>query len=234
MKRFWKAATVSIAEDGWQVLLDERPVRTPAKRPCIVPIEAMADEIAAEWDAQTDSVNPMSMPLTRAASTCLDRVAPEMPAVRANVAGYGETDLLCYRAPHPEPLVMRQAEAWDPWLDWSAAALGAPLNVGTGVMHVAQREQSLTNLSLAVETCGPWTLTALSELVTISGSLVLGLAVQRGSLPAAEAWQLSRIDEDWNIDEWGEDADAAALAERRRKDFMNAARLLEMLPGPGL
>lgn len=230
MKRFWSNAEVAKTDDGWQVLLDGRPVRTPAKRACVVPVQAMADLIAVEWRTQEDIVDPLSMPLTRAASTCLDRVAPEMSAVGENIAGYGETDLLCYRATHPNALIDRQTVAWDPWLAWATEELDAPLKQGAGVMHIAQPEASLFNLAQAVKRCGPWTLTGLSELVTISGSLVLGLAVQQGAIAAQDAWPLSRIDEDWNIEKWGDDEDAAALAARRQADFLNAARVLSLLP----
>jgi chaperone required for assembly of F1-ATPase len=230
VKRFWKTVEIAEAEaGGWQVLLDTKPVRTPARHPCAVPSRAMAERIAAEWDAQDEAVNPLSMPVTRAASTCLDRVAPEMEAVRQIVASYGETDLLCYRAPHPQELIARQAEGWDPWLAWAAATYGARLKTGSGVMHIAQDADAILALSTAVNGYDPWRLTALSELVTISGSLVLGLAVADEALDAADGWSLSRIDEQWNIDEWGEDAEAAAQAAKRRTDFLSAAGLLDLL-----
>jgi chaperone required for assembly of F1-ATPase len=169
------------------------------------------------------------MPLTRAASTCLDRVLPELDAVRRNVAGYGGTDLLCYRAPEPPELAAREARGWDPLLDWAAAALGARLAVGEGVMHIAQAPEALARLGEEVEALDAWELTALSELTTLTGSLVLALAVCHGRIDAAEAWTLSRIDEDWNIEEWGSDAEAAAQTARRRAEFMAAADLLRLL-----
>ncbi len=234
MKRFWTETTAREGDGGWHVLLDGRPVRTPARNACVVPVQALAQEIAVEWDAQTEVVNPLSMPMTRAASTCLDRVVPEIDAVRQNVSSYAETDLICYRAAHPQALAAKQAQRWDPLLHWSAKDLGAPLTTATGVMHVQQSAEHLARLASAVSECGPWTLTALSELVTISGSLVIGLAVQRDAIPAEDGWSLSRIDEDWNIQEWGEDADAAAQTARRRSDFMNAASLLRHLGAPEL
>jgi chaperone required for assembly of F1-ATPase len=145
------------------------------------------------------------------------------------VASYGETDLICYRAPHPEGLATRQAEAWDPLVAWAAEALTAPLALAEGVMHVSQPPGSLTRLAEAVRAHDAWELTALHDLVTISGSLVIGLAVSHGQLDAETAWPLSRIDEDWNIAEWGEDAEAAAAARRREAEFLTAARLLELL-----
>jgi chaperone required for assembly of F1-ATPase len=229
LKRFWKQARSEQVEGGWLVRLDNRPVRTPARRLCVVPLAGMADGIAAEWNAQGDRIDPYTMPLTRAASTCLDRVVPELDSVRRNVAGYGGTDLLCYRAPDPPELARRQAAAWDPVLGWAADALGARLVVGEGVMHVAQPMEAVARLAAEVEALDAWELTALSELTTLSGSLALALAVCHGRLDAAEAWRLSRIDEDWNIEEWGEDAEAARQATRRQAEFIAAAALLRLL-----
>lgn len=229
MKRFWKAARVEQVEGGWLVRLDDRPVRTPARRLCVVPVAGMAEGVAAEWNAQEERIDPLSMPLTRAASTCLDRVMPELDAVRRSVAGYGGTDLLCYRAPEPAELAGRQARGWDPLLDWAAEAFGARLVVGEGVMHVAQPPEAVERLGQEVRALDPWELTALSELTTLSGSLVLALAVCHGRLEAGEAWRLSRIDEQWNIEQWGEDAEAARQTERREADFIAAADLLRLL-----
>ena len=229
MKRFWTEAKTASAGDGWTVLLDGRPVRTPAKRQVIVPVSKMAEAIAREWDAQDETIQPLSMPMTRAAATCLDRVTPEAKAVAVNIASYGETDLLCYRAEAPVALVDRQAHGWDPVLTWAREALGAQLTVGTGVMHIAQSSEAVEALSREVSGLDPWRLTCLAELTTISGSLVLGLAVRHGRLDASEAWRLSRVDEDWNIEQWGEDHDAAEQAAKREADFLHAAHVLELL-----
>jgi len=233
MKRFWTRAEVAAAAGGWTVALDGRPVRTPARAACIVPRRALADAIAAEWAAQEDEVRPLTMPMTRAAATCLDRVVPHLPEVQENVAGYGGTDLLCYRADGPAALVVRQETGWNPVLTWAGEALGAPLATGTGVMHIAQPAGALVALAGHVAALDPWRLTALSEMTTLSGSLVLGLAVGHGRLDAEAAWELSRIDEQWNIEQWGEDAEAAALEAAKRADFLNAARLWALLDGAG-
>ena len=229
MKRFWKATSTEETAGGWVVLLDGRRVKTPAKRDIVLPVHTLAEEVAAEWDAQDGEVAPLSMPLTRAAATCLDRVAPEFDAVARTIAEYGETDLLCYRATHPEGLVRRQSEGWDPVLAWLRETHDVHLVIGAGVMHVQQDRASVSRLAAMVNEQDAWGLTALSEMVTISGSLVLGLAVRQGSLVAEDAWRLSRIDEQWNIDEWGEDADAAELARTRQADFLRAAELLKTL-----
>ncbi len=229
MKRFWNAVTVEAGDCGFAILLDRRPVRTPAKASCLVPTRALADAVAAEWAAVEGEVNPAAMPLTRAANSAIDRVIPECQAVAAMIAAYGETDLICYRAPHPPGLARRQAEGWDPLVAWAVETLGAPLVLAEGVMHVAQPPEGLAPLAEAVRGHGPWELTALYDLVSISGSLVIGLAVSHGHLDAESAWPLSRIDEDWQIEEWGADDEAVAVAERRRGDFTNAARLLELV-----
>ncbi|MEM6661100.1 MAG: ATP12 family protein [Pseudomonadota bacterium] len=229
MKRFWKEVTVAEVDGGWQVFLDGRSVRTPAKLDCTVPRRSMADRIRAEWDATEGEVQPLEMPMTRTAATCLDRVAPDATAVRQSLVAYGETDLLCYRAPHPVELAERQRLAWDPVLAWARSDLGSHLVLTEGVMHVRQSTDAIDALASFVEETDAWTLTCLADLVTISGSLVLGLAVLRGFLTADDAWSRSRIDEDWNTEEWGDDAEAAAHAARRQADFLHAADVLRLL-----
>ncbi|MHA1109295.1 MAG: ATP12 family chaperone protein, partial [Alphaproteobacteria bacterium] len=218
MKRFWKSVETQATDGGWRVLLDSRPVNTPARRPCVVPVEAMASEIAREWDAQEGEVVALSMPMTRTAATCLDRVAPEIAAVAESVATYGAADLTCYRAGHPAGLVTRQKLGWDPLLAWSSEALDAPLSAHPGVIHVSQPAAAIEALAARVRRLDAWALTAVADLTTISGSLLIALAVLERRLEAPQAWRLARIDEDWNVEEWGEDADAAALAARREAD----------------
>ncbi|MEM1275433.1 MAG: ATP12 family protein [Pseudomonadota bacterium] len=229
MKVFWSEVTVNASEAGFAIALDGRPLRTPSKAALTVPTDALAQGLALEWREQTGAVRPETMPLTRAANTVIDRVIPHQAAVTAEIARYGETDLLCYRAPDPAGLVARQKAAWDPLLDWAGEALGAPLHVTTGLMHCLQPAESLEALRLAVEAHGPWQLAGLHDLVTLSGSLIIGLAVSHQQTSAAKAWPLSRIDEDWNIEEWGEDAEAAELASRKHRAFLDKERLLNLL-----
>ncbi|MBC2836987.1 ATP12 family protein [Paragemmobacter straminiformis] len=223
-KRFWKEAAVESVGPGYTVRLDGRPVKTPAKTPLVVPTLALAEAIAAEWDAQQGAVRPETMPFTRAANSALDKVTPQFDAVVDMLAAYGGTDLLCYRATGPEALVARQAAAWDPLLDWSATALGAPLRAVAGVMHIAQAPASLDALRQPVADMTPFQLAAFHDLVAISGSLVLALAVIRGRLPCEAAWELSRIDENWQIEQWGDDEEAALLTAVRHTDFLQAGR----------
>lgn len=228
-KRFWKAAQVEPEGEGWGVRLDGRPVRTPSGHLLVAPTRALAEATAQEWDAQGERLDPRTMPLTRSLNTVIERVAPRPDEVADAIAAYGEADLLCYRAPHPQALADRQAEAWDPWLDWAERRHGARMVRAEGVMHVDQPPESVEALRQAARAHGPFQLAALHEFVTLSGSLILGLAVAEGALPAEEGWRLSRIDEEYQIEQWGEDAEAAARAETRRKDFLAARRLMDLL-----
>lgn len=223
-RRFWTTAGVVAVAGGHAVLLDDRPVRTPAKMPLILPTEALAQVIAAEWQSVEGKVNPSVMPFTRMANSAIDKVTPQFDAVAAMLADYGATDLVCYRAEGPVPLVSRQAAAWDPLLDWTATDLRAPLLTISGVMHRAQPRSSLDTLHQAVRAMTPFQMTAFHDLVAISGSLVLAMAVTGGRLAAEAAWTLSRIDEAWQIEEWGEDEEAAEMAAGKRADFLQADR----------
>jgi chaperone required for assembly of F1-ATPase len=228
-KRFWERAAVASAGPEWEVRLDGRTLRTPAGAPLALPTEALARAVAAEWDAVADTIRPETMPLTRAANTSIDSVARDPAPVIETIADYGGSDLLCYRAEAPEALRQRQFAAWDPVLAWAAEALDARLVAVMGVIHVPQPEESLIALRRAVAENDAFRLTALSELVALSGSLVLGLAVLRGALAGEVAWRLSRIDEDWQEEQWGRDAEAHRAAEARRAAFLDAERLLRLL-----
>lgn len=228
MKRFWKEVAAVAAAGGHELRLDGRTVRTPGGRPLRLPTRALAEAVAEEWRAVGERVRPQEMPLTRAANTVIDRVAADPAPVAAEISAYGESDLLCYRAAYPEGLAARQAAAWDPLLAWAREALGASLETVAGVMPCPQPPASLARLSAAVAAHDPWELVALHELVTLSGSLVLGLAVSHGHIAPEAAWEASRLDEQWNAEEWGEDAEAAAVAARRREEFLAAARLLAL------
>lgn len=227
-KRFWKEARAEVCDGGFTVRLDGRAVKTPAKVPLVVPTLAMAEAIAAEWDAQQGEVKPDTMPVTRAANSAIDKIVPQCAAVVEIVAAYGGSDLLCYRAVGPEALIARQAAGWDPVLDWAAQALGVRLAVTQGVMHVAQDEGALARLTARVEGFDPFRLAAFHDLVAISGSLVLALAVTEGRLTAEEAWALSRIDEHWQVEQWGEDEEAAASEAARHEGFVAAARFFAL------
>jgi chaperone required for assembly of F1-ATPase len=203
-------------------------VKTPAKAALILPTRAMAETIAAEWDAQGRTVDPRSMPVTRAANSAIDKVAVQFDEVARLLADYGGSDLLCYRAIGPAALTLRQEAAWDPLLDWAATSLGAPLNTTRGVVHVAQPADSLARLTARITALGPFHLAAVHDLIAISGSLVLALAIIDGRLTLEEAWDASRIDETWQAEQWGEDEDAAAQEALRKTGFLQAGRFFAL------
>lgn len=223
-RRFWTIAAVVPVDGGFTVHLDGRPVRTPLKAPLIVPTLGLAQAIAAEWQAQTGKIDPETMPFTRTANSAIDKVAPQFAAVADMLAEYGGSDLLCYRAEGPSDLIALQARGWDPLLDWAREELGASLTVTVGVMHVAQTAESQTSLRRAVHAQTPFQLSAFHDLVAITGSLVLAIAVTRSRITVEEAWTLSRIDEDWQNSLWGEDEEAKEVAERKHTALVQAHR----------
>ncbi len=224
MKRFWKDATVEPSGPGFAVKLDGRGVKTPAKTPLIVPTEGLAEAVAAEWRAQDERVNPLTMPFTRMSNSALDKVATQRADVAEMLASYGDSDLLCYRADKPTALVKRQIDGWDPLLDWAAETFGARLEPRAGVMHQPQTPDALARLSREVHALDAFQLAAFHDLVSMSGSLVLALAVIRGHRDAEEAWRLSRIDETWQEEQWGVDEEAAEIVALKRNEFLHAAR----------
>lgn len=227
-KRFWKDATAEPAPGGWAVRLDGRPVKTPAKALLLLPTEPLAQAVAAEWQAQDGAVNPATMPFTKMANTVIDGIVPRHAEVVAHIAEWGGSDLLCYRAEGPAALAARQAAGWDTLLDWASETFGARLTVTRGIMPVPQPTAALDALRGAVAAHDPFRLAALHDLVTIPGSLVMGLAVARGRLTAEQAFDLSRIDEDWQAELWGQDDEAAESAARKRADIVAAGQFLAL------
>ncbi len=231
LKRFWTKAEVAPEGTGFAVRLDGRGVKTPAKTPLVVPTAALAEQIALEWQAQEDKIDPATMPFTRMSNSALDKVTLQHAEVAAMLAAYGDSDLLCYRADGPAGLVARQSEGWDPVLGWSAEALQAPLTVQTGVMHQPQDPAVLARFGAAVLALTPFQLAAFHDLVSMSGSLVLGFAVTHGVRSAEAAWTLSRIDETWQAEQWGADEEAEETAEIKRAEFLHAAHFYTLTSG---
>lgn len=221
-KKFWKVAEVGETDGGYEVLLDGRKLRTPAKSEFVVPSREIAQQIAQEWHIQEDVVDPDSMPVTRMANSAIDKVAPQFDAVATMIAAYGETDLLCYRAESPKELVAHQEDVWGAYLDWAKQEFDAPLVLGAGVMHVAQPSQSVANLRARVFALNAFELAAFHDLVAISGSLVLGLAAIAKKSPPEDLWQASRLDEIWQEKQWGEDEEATAFAKTKLQGFLDA------------
>lgn len=227
-KRFWKEATVEQVDGGFAVRLDARPVKTPAKRALVLPTQAMAEAIAAEWDAQEEEIKPHLMPATKTANAAIDKVAVQHAEVADMLAAYGDSDLLCYRADGPEGLVARQAAEWDPMLDWGAETLGARLVPRVGVMHEPQDPEALARLSGLTHGLSTFELAAFHDLVSLSGSLILGFAAARQARDLEDIWTISRLDEIWQAEQWGKDDEAEAMAGLKRESFLHAGRMFTL------
>ena len=228
-KRFWDETKVTPAEDGFTVTLDDRPLRTPQKAALVLPTKALAEAVAAEWAAQEGEIRPETMPFTRTANSAIDKVAVQHDEVADLLAAYGETDLVCYRAEGPEGLVARQAEAWDPVMEWAAQALGVRLQPVTGIIPAPQDPAALDHLSALTHAFGPFELAAFHDLVSLTGSLLLGFAAVQGAKTPEELWQISRIDEQWQEDQWGADEEATEHSLLKKQAFLHAARFYSLL-----
>ncbi|HZC37749.1 MAG TPA: ATP12 family protein, partial [Sphingomicrobium sp.] len=224
MKRFWKSVDVAREDHGWGIRLDGRAVRTPARVPLKVPSEELAEAIAEEWRAAGEDVDPRAMPLTGIANAAIDRVAPDKDAFAAGLARYAEADLACYRAEGPRALIERQEASWDALLAWARRRYDVDFAVTSGLMHVAQPEATVERLGHAVAALDAFQLAGLSPLVTIGGSLIAALAVLEKAITPEQAWDALSIDERWQLEQWGVDAEAESALGNRRRDFMAAAQ----------
>ncbi|KRR13418.1 ATPase [Bradyrhizobium jicamae] len=226
-KRFYKEAGTAETEGGFAVTLDGKPIRTPSGRQVVAPNGAIAEQIAAEWNAQGETIDPLTMPLTRFANS-VGEVADRVDAVADDVAKYLGTDLLFYRAGHPEALVAREAAYWDPVLAWAANRLGAHFILSEGIVHVTQPEQAI-QAARAVFPSDPWSVAALHVVTTLTGSALLALALQRGAMDSDEVWAAAHVDDDWNVEKWGVDEEVAARRAARFIDFRAAVTILDAL-----
>jgi chaperone required for assembly of F1-ATPase len=226
-KRFYQ--DVAIADDGAALLLDGKTVRTPGEAELVLPTRALAEAVAEEWRAQGERIDPATMPLTKLANSAIDGVVGREPAVIDDIMSHAASDLVCYRAHAPQGLVAAEARRWGPVLVWAKDALGAPLKLGAGVVHVAQPQASLDRLRQTMLGRDAFSLAALHVMTALTGSALLALAVALGRLSPEEAWAAAHVDEDWQISQWGEDAEAAERRENRRRDFAAAAKLLALL-----
>lgn len=226
MKRFWKDVTVDAER---VVRLDDRPVRTPGRVPLALPTPALAEAVADEWRGVKETVDPRAMPLTGLANAAIDRIAADPIPFAEGLARYAETDLLCYRADSPPELVERQDAVWNPLLDWARDRYDVHFTLVTGIMHQPQPEATVERLAQAVAALDPFRLAALSPVVTITGSLVLGLALLEGAADADAVWQAAHVDEDFQAEIWGEDYLAIEAREAKRREYDAAVRFLGAL-----
>lgn len=231
-KRFW--TDVSIVEDGegFGIRLDDRSVKTPAKAALVVPTRGLAGAIAREWDKVDGKVDSHVMPFTRSANAAIDKVAAQFDEVATMLAAYGGSDLLCYRASGPAELVARQDQGWSPLLDWADRAFGASLRTTVGLMPIEQDQAALDAIAAPLFAATAFELTALHDLIALSGSLVLALSVIEGRSRPLDAWFLSRVDETWQAEQWGEDEGAQQIEEIKRKAFLHAADFYQMAQNP--
>ncbi|WP_027554178.1 ATP12 family chaperone protein [Bradyrhizobium sp. Cp5.3] len=224
-KRFYKEVGVAGAEGGFAVTLDGKPIRTPSSRQVVIPSRALADAVAAEWEAQREAIDPMTMPLTRLANSVIEGVVDRVGLVGDDLAKYFQTDLLFYRAGHPEELVAREAAHWDPVLFWAAETLGAHFILSEGIMHVKQPEEAIQAARAALPQ-DAWSVAALHVVTTLTGSALLALALAHGVRDADQVWAAAHVDEDWNADQWGVDEEAAGRRAVRLRDFEAAVAVL--------
>ena len=229
MKRFWKSVAVEREDGGWTVKLDGKPLRTPARAPLVVPTESLAEAIAQEWRSVAEEIDPRAMPLTGLANAAIDRVAPDRQAFAGGLARYAEADLACYRSDWPPELVSRQAKSWDELLAWGRRRYDVDFSTTSGLIHVPQPQATVERLSHAVAELDAFHLAGLSPLVTTGGSLIAGLAVLEQAISPDAAWQAVSIDDRWQLEQWGADKEAAEALDNRRRDFMAAARFVELL-----
>ncbi|MDR7032115.1 ATP12 family chaperone protein [Mesorhizobium sp. BE184] len=229
-KRFYKVASVAPVEGGFAVHLDGKPVRTPGRALLAMPNGQAAALVAAEFEAQQEIIDPVTMPVLRLANTAIDGVASDPQAVLEDILRFASSDLLCYRADGPQGLVDRQNQHWDPVIDWARAGLGARFNLAEGVIHVDQPRETIAVLGAHLaQRAEPLRLAALHVMTSLTGSALLALAVDFGELDGEAAWLAAHVDEDWQIDHWGQDAEAVARRAHRKRDFLASIRLLEAL-----
>lgn len=224
-KRFYKTATVT---DDNGIALDGRPVRTPLKQPLKLPTRELAEAIAREWEGQGDTINPAAMILTKLANTAIDRVADDQKRIADEIVNFAGADQVSYRAHEPEALVARQAEHWNPVIDWAMAQLDAPFVTTAGIMHREQPEEALRAFARHVEKLDPWTLTALHNLATITGSALIAAMLAEGAIDREAAWRAAFVDEDWEVELWGQDEAAAQRRAALRREFDACVDFLDL------
>ena len=229
MKRFRKSAQAIQNDGSWGVELDGRPLRTPARKPLSVPTQRLAEDIAAEWNAAEEKIDPRAMPLTGLANAAIDRVAPDKKSFASGIAKYAEADLASYRAEGPQGLIDAQAEHWDELLAWGRRRFDVDFRTTNGLLHVDQPPATVERLGHAVSALDPYRLAGLSPLVTIGGSLLAALGVLEEVFTPEWAWEAVSVDDRWQLEQWGSDPEAEAALDNRKRDFLAAARFLELL-----
>ena len=221
-KRFWKNVHVVFSEAGYLIKLDDKILKTPAKRQMVLPTEALAKKVASEWDEQVEEIDPTTMPFTKSANAALDKVSEQFEEVSSLLGEYGDTDLLYYRADSPPELQKRQKIGWDPIVKWAENTFKVKINCGTGIVYIPQNEQMFSEIRIKISNLSIFELTAFYDMVSITGSLILGLAIINGRLSAEKAYQLSRLDELWQLEQWGDDEEAQAASNLKNAAILHS------------
>ena len=230
-KRFWKNVHVVSSEAGYFIKLDDKILKSPAKRQMMLPTEALAKKVASEWDEQVEEIHPTTMPFTKSANAVLDKVSEQYEEVSSLLSEYGETDLLYYRADSPPELQKRQKTGWDPIVKWAENTFKVQINCGTGIVYIPQNEKLFSETRKKINNLSIFELTALYDMVSITGSLILGLAIINGRLSAEEAYQLSRIDEQWQLEQWGEDEEAQVASNLKNIAILHSEEFFALSDG---
>lgn len=228
-RRFYKSVEIAAVDGNWHLTLDGGVVKAPSKNTLELPSEALAEAVAAEWKAQEEHINPASMPFTKLANTALDRVAPDRVRITDEIVSYANSDLLCYRAEQPVELVLRQTKMWDPLLEEFRSKHGAGFTCLAGVMHADQPQETLDAMRRAVEQLNPYQITGLHNAMTLTGSAIMALALTNSPSRAEELWAAAHVDEDWQIEQWGEDEEAVAHRALREAEFGSTAKFISFL-----
>ena len=230
-KRFWKNVHVFSSETGYFIKLDDKILKTPAKKQMMLPTEALAKKVASEWDEQVEEIDPTTMPFTKSANAALDKVSEQYVEVSTLLSEYGETDLLYYRADSPLELQKRQKNGWDPIVKWAENTFKVQITCGTGIVYIPQNEKLLSETRKKINNLSIFELTAFHDMVSITGSLILGLAIINGRLSAEEAYKLSRIDEQWQLEQWGEDEEAQVASNQKNIAILHSEEFFALSDG---
>ena len=230
-KRFWKNVHVVSSETGYLIKLDDKILKTPAKKQMLLPTEALAKKVASEWGKQVEEVDPTTMPFTKSSNAALDKVSEQFEEVSSLLGEYGDTDLLYYRADSPLELQKRQKTGWDPIVNWAENTFKVQINCGMGIVYIPQDAKLFSEINIKINSLSIFELTAFYDMVSITGSLILGLAIINGRLSAEEAYQLSRIDEQWQLEQWGEDEEAQVASNQKNIAILHSEEFFALSDG---